>query len=230
MKKVVLASRFDLPFYFRLPSKGFFTRDPQCGVAATCLEQHIGEVSFSKSGKFLNAKRLLDLSYPLWMPHRSRSMSIWWRVIPRPMAKYQHCILTLDQLVDFQSVAPTARWLSSRSFLEGQILFTYNKSRARTFRVLNHFIDIYRIITQDLYVYRIDEKFDTYVVDYSVGTIPQLYQDNSANDILRNIQDVKFPGEISKGRQLTCRLNTLEDLFPGEVLEKNTWICSSECL
>ena len=30
MKKAILASRFDLPFYLRLPSKGFFTWDPEC--------------------------------------------------------------------------------------------------------------------------------------------------------------------------------------------------------
>lgn len=64
MKKAILASRFDLPFYLRLPSKGFFTWDPECGVAAVYPRQRIGEESFSKSCKFVNAERLLDSSCP----------------------------------------------------------------------------------------------------------------------------------------------------------------------
>lgn len=86
--------------------------------------------------------------------------------------------------------------------------------------MLNHFIDIYRIITQDPYVRRINEQLDTYLIDYSVGTIPQKYKADSPDGILRNIQDIEFSREIGKGRQLKYRLNTLEDLFPGKILEE----------
>jgi hypothetical protein len=92
-------------------------------------------------------------------------------------------------------------------------------AKARIFEVLNNFLDIYRIITQDPYVHRIDEEFDTYLVDYSAGTIPQQYHGSSAGNILRNIQEIPFHSEIGKGRQLKTRVNTLEDLFPGKILE-----------
>jgi len=95
-----------------------------------------------------------------------------------------------------------------------------SKMKTRTFDVLNHFIDIYRLVTQDPYVYRINEEFDTYLVDFAFGPIPPKLENYSSAEILRNVGEVTFPTVIGKGRLLKYRLNTLEDLFPGPILEE----------
>jgi hypothetical protein len=215
----VLSARFDIPFYFRLPSSAFFTWDPEYGTAAIYPKQHLGEITFSKeSSKFVSAKKLLD----------STSKPIEGLFYPK--------ILMTCETKGFGEVptlhidtGPTGGFSELRAYSELSVFIVIEKdhdpfsrrAKARIFDVLNNFIDIYRIITQDPYVHRIDGEFDTYLVDYSAGVIPKKYHDSSSGDILKHIQKIAFHSEIGKGRQLKTRLNTLEDLFPGKILEKS---------
>jgi len=96
-------------------------------------------------------------------------------------------------------------------------------NKNRSIQVLNHFLDIYRLITQDSYVHRIDDELDLYLIDYSVGRIPDTLQNSTAREILLNINNIEFPKDIGDFRQIRTRLNTLEDLFPGKILELNDY-------
>jgi thiol-disulfide isomerase/thioredoxin len=68
-------------------------------------------------------------------------------------------------------------------------------------------------------MYRIHDEIDLYLVDYSVGQVPSVLQNSDTIDIFKNINDVMFTKYIGDCRQLRPRLNTLEDLFPGKILE-----------
>lgn len=218
MEKKVLASKFDLPFYLRLPSSAFFTWDPEFDVAAILPCQRIGEVSFSKSCVLIKPECLLDSICP---PIENSSGE---KVLMTCKTKDYREIPTLHI-----NTGSTGGFSELRPYTEIVIFIItteVNNSlltgpKARAFEVLNHFIDIYRLITQDPYVYRIDEEFDTYLVDYSLGTVPPELETASAVDILSRINDIRFPRDIGKGRQLKYRLNSLDDLFPGKIFEKN---------
>jgi len=94
------------------------------------------------------------------------------------------------------------------------------ESKDRAFRVLNHFLDIYSMITQDPYVRRIDRELDIYLIDFAVASVPPEIAQKPARAILDRISDIHFPTQVGKGRQLQYRVNTLEDLFPGQIIEK----------
>lgn len=218
MKKTVLKSLFDLPFYLRLPSSLFFTWDPEWGIAAILPCQHIGEVSFSKVCSLINSKRLLDsISDSVNNPSDQK-------IKMTCMTKDYGEIPTLH--ID---TGASGGFTELRAYTEVIVFVITTEeggsllaaSKARTFEVLNHFIDTYRLITQDPYVYRIGEEFDTYVVDYSLGNVPSEYESGSPTDILSHISSINFPRDIGKSRELKYRLNSLDDLFPGKILEKN---------
>jgi hypothetical protein len=214
----VLSARFDIPFYLRLPSSAFFTWDPEYGTAAIYPRQHLGEITFSKdSSKFVSAKKLLD------SPSQPIEGLFYPEILMTCKTKGFGEVPTLH--ID---TGPTGGFSELRAYSELSVFIAIEKdhdpfssrAKARIFDVLNNFIDIYRIITQDPYIHRIDEEFDTYLVDYSAGVIPEQYHDSLSGDMLKHIQEIAFHSEIGKGRQLKTRLNTLEDLFPGKILEK----------
>lgn len=214
----VLSARFDIPFYLRLPSLAFFTWDPEYGTAAIYPRQHLGEIIFSKvSLKFKNAKKLLD------SPSQPTEGLFYPEFLMTCETKGFGEVPTLH--ID---TGQTGGFTELRAYSELTVFIAIEKDHdpfsssamARIFEVLNNFLDIYRIITQDPYVHRIDGELDTYLIDYSAGVIPEKYHDSSSGDILKNIQEINFHSEIGKGRQLKFRLNTLEDLFPGKILEK----------
>jgi hypothetical protein len=217
MAKSILASRLDLPFYFRLPSSAFLTWDPDYGVAAILPCQHFGQVSFSRKASLFKADQLLDSPYAgLTNPSNEKVMMTC-------ETKKHGEIATLH--ID---TGPTGGFSELRAYTEviifiiaGEETNTLTPSmKTRTFDVLNHFIDIYRLVTQDPYVYRTNEQFDTYLIDFAFGPIPPKLESYSSAEILRDVGEVPFPTAIGKGRQLQYRLNTLEDLFPGPILER----------
>jgi hypothetical protein len=217
MNKIVLASTLDLPFYFRLPSIGFFTWDPDCDVAIIHPKQRAGEVSFSKTCKFVDAQKLLDA------PCSHLEGPTNYEYLLKCEGENGIEISTLHI-----NTKPTGGFTEFRAYSEVTIFIIVEGNQnsltdeliVRTFQVLNHFIDIYRIITQDPFVHRIDEKHDTYLVDFSFGSVPEQYN-NSPINILKNIQSIPFSKDIGKGRELKLRLNSLEDLFPGKILKKD---------
>jgi len=218
MKKKVLACRFDLPFYLRLPSSAFTTWDPEYGVAAFYPVQRMGHVSFSKSCIFQGAEKLLDSI----SPNIQRPPEYKYKMTCPTKAHVEVPTLSIDS-------GQEGGFSELRAYTEITIFIVISEFnnkisdtfKDRAFQTLNHFLDVYRIITQDPYVYRIDDELDIYLVDYSIGAVPQEYQNSPAATILKHINDVEFPREIGKERELKIRLNTLEDLFPGKVLEKH---------
>lgn len=92
------------------------------------------------------------------------------------------------------------------------------ESKKRATFVLNHFLDLYRLITQDPYVHRVDEELHLYFIDYSLGAVPAQYRTDDARTILSHLDEVNFPHDIGPNRNVKIRLNTLEDLFPGRIL------------
>jgi len=167
MEKRILATRFDLPFYLRLPPSGFFTWDPEFTIAAILPCPNVGQVSFSKSTTLIDPAQLLNQTCA---PRENTS---------------DHKVLMTCQTEDYGEVptlhidnAATGGFSELRTYTEVNIFIVTTESddarlavsKARSFEVLNHFIDIYRLVTQDPYVYRVGEEFDTYLVDYCLGS------------------------------------------------------------
>ncbi len=215
MPYAILACRMDLPFYLRLPSEGFLTWDPEQEAALLLPYQRLGEVSFSRTTSFRNVARLLDSPGP---------------AVTGPV-EYRYCMTCSTQ--EYGEV-PTLRievlhnggFSELRAYSEIAVFLTIredeappsNESKARAFVILNHFIDLYRLITQDPYVHRLDGDLDLYVVDYSRGMVPTPRNAGPVSTILQHLDEVSFSRDIGPNREIKIRLNTLEDLFPGRII------------
>jgi hypothetical protein len=86
--------------------------------------------------------------------------------------------------------------------------------------ILNHFLGLYRLVTQDPWVVPIDHELDLYLIDNATGAVPKHLQGMPADEVLLHLDAIPFATDIGARRQYTYRLNTLEDLFPGEVMDK----------
>lgn len=211
----ILACRTDLPFYLRLPSSGIFTWDPNKGTAAIVPLQRLGDTQFLKPTQFANVHRLLDSPSA-----ETEGPAEYTHVMTCETVEYDE-IPTLEV-----AISPRGGFRELRAYSEVTVfLVTDNYERGmseedkrRAIFVLNHFLDLYRLVTQDPYVHRVDDELHLYFIDYSLGAIPAQYRTDSARTILSHLDEVHFPRDIGPNRNVKIRLNTLEDLFPGKVL------------
>ncbi len=65
---------------------------------------------------------------------------------------------------------------------EAQALWKVQKSRV--IQVLNHFLALYRIVTQDPWVFPIDDELDLYLVDSAMGAVPNDMQESPPDQVL----------------------------------------------
>jgi hypothetical protein len=148
INKSILSVRFDLPFYLRLPSAFFFTWDPEFDTALILLQQCAGEVSFSKSSSLMAPERILD------SPGSSAIDSDY---------KYVMTCITEDygELPTLRiDAGPQGGFTEFRTFTEIVIYIVIPDNndpfsldnKNRSIQVINNFLDIYRIITQDPYM------------------------------------------------------------------------------
>ena len=225
----VLAAVMDLPFYLRLPSQGFMTWDPEFGVAAIQPRQNMGQVSFSKTCD-LGAKDKLEPGHHI----KPQSLLDSPGSPPEGMGYYQWMVTSILGNDNGPDV-PTLRLSNGGGFSELRpyteiTVFTVvtdestpisETAKSRTFEVLNHFIDVYRLITQDPHVFSLDKKMDLYLVDYSLCKIPQDLTQSDTEGILRQIDRIAFPQQIGPTREVDLHVCTLDDFFPGRILEEN---------
>lgn len=213
--------RLDLPFYLRLPSEIVLTWDPKFGVAAILPMQRFGEVAFSRSisrfdlGERLDPRRLLDsLAPPVDGPGRYNY------TLTSASSKTGEEVPTLH--ID---TGPDGGFAELRGYTEiavfvvveqGQALS--DSSKARALEVLNHFLDSYRLVTQDPYVHGIDTELHPYLVDYGVGTLPEHLASRPARKIFTHIGEAAFPKEIGEGRVIKLRTSFIESVFSGPTL------------
>lgn len=207
------ASRFDLPFYLRLPSSVFLTWDPNDSIAAVLPRQRLGEVSFSRTTSLVQEATLLDAP------------------APPPYGAPAHLVVMTCETRDGRTV-PTLRVDTSvaggcaevRPYTEITVFVSdavrRGEQRTRTFRILNHFLDLYRLVTQDPWVVPIDPELDVYLIDSAVAAVPEEHRNQTCEEILGQLSSLHFATDIGAERHHQYRLNTLEDLFPGSVLER----------
>ena len=218
MIEAILSSRFDLPFYLRLPSAVFITWDPDEGVAAILPRQRLGQAGFSRTTQLVPESTLLDSpSPPPYLPPGHGFMmtcdSPTLGEIPT---------LSVDTTLD-------GGYAELRPYTEATVFVALSAAPAptetarhkeRVGRVLNHFLTMYRLVTQDPWVIPVNLALDVYLVDDSIGRVPEELKSRPAAKILQNLGVVSFATEVGAGREYTYRLNTLEDLYPGPILEK----------
>jgi len=218
MNAVVLASRFDLPFYLRLSSGVFLTWDPENIAAAVLPRQRLGQVSFSKTTGLVPEAKLLDAPSP--PPYDTPAHKVLMTCETKGYGEVSTLHIDTSQAGGFAELRPYTEMtvflvVSEESQAGG------TKQKPRVIKILNHFISLYRLITQDPWVGSIDPELDLYLVDGAIGSVPEPLREAPADQVLLELNSIRFATDIGDRRQFTYRLNTLEDLHPGKVLEKS---------
>lgn len=212
--KKIVASRFSIPFYLRLPTGFLLGWEPEAGVCAILPFRRLGEVSFSSACSLTSPAEVLD-SYGspivetpehemLMTCQLANGLEIPTLKIKTGAAGGFHELRSYSELVVFVLVAgplPPLREIA-----------------VRVAAATNHLIDIYRAVTQDPFVRRLDFDLDLFVIDYSFGVVGSALAEGSPIEIFRGIESVSFSAALEDHR-FQYRLNTWEDLFPGPVLE-----------
>ncbi len=218
MNQFVVAARFDLPFYLRLPPNVFHSYDSEFGVCSILPMQRLGETSFGKKTCLLEKSYLLDgyCESPL------QSYEV---------AGYDY---KMTSVLENNEEKPTLEifvkknggFKQLRAYSE-IIIWIYvkdkevdnDKVRNRVFENLNHFLNLYSLITQDSYLHEINEKLHPYYIEYLVGQIPEELKDAPPIKILTSLDKIKFNLDMGQFRQITISTNSIDDLFPGKILE-----------
>jgi hypothetical protein len=217
MNTVVLASRFDLPFYLRLPGSVFLTWDPEDIAAAILPRQRLGQVSFSKTTNLVPEATLLDAPSP--PAFDTPAHKVLMACETKGYGEVPTLHIDTSQAGGYAELRP---YTEVTVFLgvsdEGQARGA--RQKVRVFKILNHFLALYRLVTQDPWVDSIDPELDLYLIDDAIGIVPKHLREAPADQVLLRLNSIQFATEIGDHRQYTYRLNTLEDLHPGKVLEK----------
>jgi hypothetical protein len=213
MSKYILSVRLDLPFYLRLPSSIFLTWDPEYEVAAISPSQHVGDIKFSKQSSLLAPQVILD-------SYSSHEYPSYEYMVTSVTSEHEE-IKTLNI-----NTGSNGGFTEVRAFTELSIFLLTDensspfssKIKNRSMQVLNHFLDIYRLTTQDGYVHRVDGQLDEYFIEYSLGKIPGSLQNDGVLDILKKINEIPFTRDIGDLCEMQIRMDTIEDLFPGKII------------
>jgi hypothetical protein len=164
----VVAARFAVPFYLRLPLGLFAAWEPETGVCAILNFRRLGDLSFGGTSSLVSENSLID-SYE-----------------PRPFETPEHQILMTCVLANGSEI-PTLRistgagpsFTELRSYSELVVFFVLdspvpelNQLTSRVEAAANNLIDIYRAATQDPFVRRVDFELDMFIVAFSFGVVP----------------------------------------------------------
>lgn len=179
--------------------------------------QRIGQVSFARTTTLLAEKQLLDSIAPPSQLPGGHNVLLKCRTVSRGELP----TLAID-------TSATGGFTELRPFTEVTVFVVVateadtevGRQRTRVMGVLNHFLNQYRLVTQDPWVRPVDHELDLYLIDDAVGRIPESLRSATTSDVLLALGEIPFDKRIGRWRNYTYRLNTLEDLFPGPVLEE----------
>jgi|GEM_PF-6234201 len=217
MIAVVLASRFDLPFYLRLPGGIILTWDPEDIAAAILPRQRLGQVSFSKTTSLVPEANLLDA--PAAPPYETPAHRVLMTCQTKGYGEVPTLHIDTSQAGGFTELRPYTE-VTVFLAVSDESQAREARQKVRVTKILNHFLAMYRLVTQDPWVISIDPELDLYLIDNAIGTVPEHLRQAPADQVLLGLNSVQFATDIGDRRQYTYRLNTLEDLHPGKVLEK----------
>lgn len=204
--------RFDLPFYLRLPGAVFLVWDPNDRCAGLLPRQRLGEVAFSKTTRLVSEDRLLDAR------------------MQAPYVAPRHGVAMVCETPDYGTIptlrvdtGPDGGCAELRPFTEVFVFVSDAVASAdqlrRVFAILNNFIGLYRLVTQDPWVTQVDRELDIYLVDRATAVVPETHREVDIETLLAQLGNLTFATGADAQRNHSYRLNTLEDLFPGKVLD-----------
>lgn len=139
--------------------------------------QRLGEVSFSKTTGLIPDTHLLD------SPSVSACEPPAHRVVMTCQTHEYGEVPTLridtGQTGGFGELRPYTEMtvfvvLSEESHAQD------DTQKTRVMRILNHFLALYRLVTQDPWVNAIDPELDLYLIDDAVGAVPEALWSSSA--------------------------------------------------
>jgi len=213
----LISFKTDLPFYLRLPPNWFISYDNFHGECAIHCSHRFGQKQFSKSTPMINNLKIKK--YDNYGKDR-------------PYNKYQYQITGYSE--NLKEEIPTLNidrsdnggFTELETYTEIHMLLFEDNIDEFTFKNrisnnLNHFINIYRLITQDPYVFKIDFELDLYIRDIRMASLPENLKDRTISEILENLDNIEFPDYIGQGRKEILRVNHLADIWPGEDLNND---------
>jgi hypothetical protein len=193
MSSQVYSFRFDLPFYLRLPGSLFLAWDPNDSAAAVLPRQRLGEVVFSKTTGLVPEERLLD----------SRVFA--------PYTPSRHGVAMLCETPVYGNL-PTLRidtgldggCAELRPYTEMYVFVSdvvaADQLLPRVFAIVNNFIGLYRLVTQDPWVIQVDRELDIYLVDRAVATVPEDLRTKSCEELFKEFRLLRFETGIDAQR------------------------------
>lgn len=215
--KSIWAAHVPLPFYLRLPDRHvFLVHDPDTGVSALMGHRRMGEISFREGWNTPHGPLPPESVIDGYQPPP-----------PTEFPEQQHfmtCVLADGREIPslFLRTGPNPAFSEMRPYSEA-ILFLLAADTPdsatlvrRAFCRLNHFLDVYRAVTQDPYVHQLDPELDVTIVGFARAVLPAGMETLAAAEALARIPELRF----ESGNVFRYRLNTFEDLWPGPVLEQ----------
>ena len=216
----LISVKTDVPFYLRLPPYWFISHDAVKSKCAILCSHRFGEIRFNKNTKMYNNSEFKEFD-------KSN--------VTKPYKEYKY--KTTNNYRDIKDEITTAEinvskdggFKELKTYTEFDMLLYWdgiNKIdelilKERISNNLNHFLNIYRLVTQDPYVTKIDFDLDLYIVDIRVCKLLPNLKDLPIEKIIRDINKIKFMDNIGLGRATIQRLDSLEDIWPGKDLDKS---------
>lgn len=211
--------RFPVPFYLRLPLQVFLGWEAAAGTCGILNFRRLGGVSFSSGWAPTESP----------VPFSPEDLIDSFEPPPHEMPDEHRCVVASNpDGIKVPSLTISAGKKTSfaemRAYSE-VIVFVFVESPVaalepvidRAFAAFNHFVDLYRVITQDPYVFRLESQLDTFIVGVSTANLPAGFINLSEVDVLGRLGEVSFPNAY----RFQHRVDAIQDLFPGPVLESS---------
>ncbi|HMQ79970.1 MAG TPA: hypothetical protein PKE39_01675 [Ignavibacteria bacterium] len=216
-KHFVVSAKFDLPFYLRLPSNRFLSYDEKHKICVIIPLQRLGEKIFNKKTKLAEEQELLDDPQIHELTTR-KILGYDYKVVSDYNDKQ---ITTLETRIQ-----ENGGFTQLQAYTEiTMFIYVLNENpksediKKRLFANLNHFLKIYKLVTQDPFITKIDKELNLYYVDWGIGKIKETAKDQDVNEILW-LKDVIFSSQIGEDRGIQLQTNSIEDLYPGSMLDQ----------
>ncbi len=212
----IISFKTDLPFYLRLPPSWFISYDDIYKECAIFCTHRFGEIQFCKSTELINNCKIKE--YDLSNTNE-------------PYKEYKYKITGCSEYLREEvptliiNRAKNGGFTELKSYTEIDMLLLINDIdnvnesilKNRISDNLNHFINIYRLITQDPYILKIDFELDLYIMDIRIAEFPANLKNRTMIEVVKDLANIEFSDYIGEGRKEILRLNHLKDIWPEKI-------------
>ena len=218
--KFLVSFKTDLPYYLRLPYAWFLSYDDVYKECAINCRHRFGEIQFKKSTETINNTSLLKIISPPITSNLPPYKYLKKDILAETGEEITTSIVDLSENGGFTELRAYSE-IDMIILVNDSEEVNYNNLKVRLSDNLNHFIDIYRLLTQDPYIKRVNIDTDLYIKDLRVAEIPEDLKELPFKELFGHIDKLGFGTKIGEHRFTNQRLNSIEDIWPGKDLRDN---------